>query len=329
MGWHFYFYIFAPCFRAYTHKQMSSRTYFTHIIIVMLALAAFTSCTEYQKVLKTRDNEAWYKKGMEYYERGDYVRASTLLGGVIGAYGGTIRSDTIIRTYAKSLMEIGDYITAAHYFQNYVKTFPSSDNCEECQYLCGMCHYNMSPKVLLDQSDTERAIEAFQAFVNMFPESELVADSELKMQEMKDKLAYKDYLSAKLYFNLGNYMGNNYRSAVIVAQNCLKKYPDTKYREELSFLILEAKFIQAERSIVQRQSERYRDAIDEYYAFINEYPQSRYSKDAVKILEQSNKGLRHAEKLVPPSADDLDYYRNYGRRLDAEAEAVRNREDIE
>ncbi len=302
---------------------------YIQLLLAIVLVVTSSACSEYQRILKQKDNELWYRKGMEYYANGDYTRAANLLGGIVTAYSGTIRSDTIIRTYAKALMQSEDYITAAHYFENYVKTFPSSDNCEECQYLCGICYYNLSPKVLLDQSDTEKAIEEFQMFANLFPDSELLPDVENRMHEMEDKLAYKDYLSAKLYFNLGNYMGNNYRSAVIVAQNTLKKYPDTKYREELSFLILEAKYIQAERSIVQKQSERYRDAIDEYYAFVNEYPQSRYSKDANKILESSQKGLKHAEKVAPPSEDDMDYYRNYGTRIDAAAEAERNKEDIQ
>ncbi len=307
--------------------EMTLTKLIKHISSVALVVLVFASCSEYQMVLKSRDNELWYKKGLEYYENGDFVRASNLFGGVLNSFGGTMRSDTITRLYAKSLMLIGDYFSAAQYFQSYVKTFPSSESCEECQYLCGYCYYMLSPKVELDQADTRKAIEEFQNYLNEYSDTERVDEVYRMMKEMQDKLAYKDYLGAKLYFDLGNYMGNNYKSAVITAQNCLKKYPDTKYREELSFLILESKFIQAERSILQRQSERYRDAIDEYYTFINEYPQSRYNKDAVRILEQSQKGLKHAEKLLPPSQDDLDYYRNFGTRLDAEIEAQRNKED--
>ena len=50
----------------------------------------------------------------------------------------------------------------------------------------------------------------------------------------RDKLVLKEFMSAKLYYNLGNYMGNNYESCVITAQNALKDYPYTAYREALS-----------------------------------------------------------------------------------------------
>ncbi len=282
----------------------------------MLLVVCFSSCSEYQAVLKQHDNNLWYRKGMEYYAKGEYVKAANLLGGVLTAYSGTSRADTITLTYAKSLVEIGDYYTAAHYFQNYVKTYPSSESCEECQYMSGFCYYKLSPKVLLDQADTEQSIYEFQTYLNLYPDGKNISDVERMMKEMEDKLAYKAYLNAKLYFDLGNYRGNNYRSAVIVAQNCLKKYPDTKYREELSFLILEAKYIQAEQSVLYKQSERYRDAIDEYYAFVNEYPSSKYIQKAETMLRKSEKGLKEAEALLPMNQDDLEYYRNYGNNAE-------------
>jgi outer membrane protein assembly factor BamD len=111
------------------------------------------------------------------------------------------------------------------------------------------------------------------------------------MDELRNKLVYKAYLSAKLYFDLGNYMGNNYKAAVITAQNTLKKYPDTEYREELSFLILESKFIQAVNSVPEKMEERARDTIDEYYSFINEFPESKYLKKAERIYQQSQNML--------------------------------------
>ena len=298
---------------------------FKHILLpVAVGITALlsVSCGEYQAVLKSTDNDFIYNKALKYYAAGDYEKATTLFGRVVNSYTGTTRADTIIVLYAKSLSEIGDYYTAAHYFKNYVKTFPSSDNCEECQFLCGYCYYNLSPKYLLDQQDTQTAIDELQTFLNLYPHSSHADEAEQMLKEMQDKIAYKAYMNAKLYFNLGNYLGNNYKSAIIVAQNCLKNYPDTKHREELSFLILESKYIQAENSVLQKQSERYRDTIDEYYSFINEFPNSKYLNKAAKMLASSEHGLRKAEELLPPSADDLDYYRNFGTRAEQELKHI-------
>ncbi len=284
--------------------------YITSLAVVLL----LTSCGEYQAILKSHDNELWYQKGMEYYAAQDYDKAANLLGGVLTSYAGTARYDTLITTYANALFELGDFFSAAHYFSDYVKTFPSSSKCEDCQYKAGLCYYMLSPKVELDQTDTQSAIDELLLYINLYPNAKNVDEAERMVKEMEDKLAYKAYLSAKLYFDLGNYMGNNYNSAVITAQNCLRKYPDTIHREELSFLILQAKYIQADRSVLSKQADRFRETIDEYYSFINDYPVSEYKSDADKILAKSEKGLAEAEKLLPPSSDDMDYYRNYGQR---------------
>jgi len=84
-------------------------------------------------------------------------------------------------------------------------------------------------------------------------------------------------------------MGNNYESAVISAQNALKKFPSTKYREELSMLILDAKYQQAVQSVEEKKIERYRSTIDEYYNYINEFPTGKSRKQADRIFNESKK----------------------------------------
>ena len=122
------------------------------------------------------------------------------------------------------------------------------------------------------------------------------SDKKLEAQQMifdlQDKLVYKDYLSAKLYYNLGNYMGNNYESSVITAQNALKEYPYTHLREDLSILIIRAKYGMAQNSIEEKKQERFRDTIDEYYAFKNEFPDSKYLKEATNIFNASTKEIK-------------------------------------
>ena len=90
-------------------------------------------------------------------------------------------------------------------------------------------------------------------------------------------------------------MGNNYLSCVITAQNALKDYPYTMYREELSILILRAKYEMAVNSVEERKDERYRDTIDEYYAFKNEFPESKYLKEAEKIFKGSSEKVTKEE----------------------------------
>ena len=103
--------------------------------------------------------------------------------------------------------------------------------------------------------------------------------------ELQDKLTLKQLQNAQLYYNLGNYMGNNYESAIIVARNAVKDYPYSKYKEDLELLILKSRYQEAANSIEERKADRFRDVVDEYYSFINNYPDSRNREEADNILK--------------------------------------------
>ncbi len=102
--------------------------------------------------------------------------------------------------------------------------------------------------------------------------------------ELQDKLTLKQLQNAQLYYNLGNYMGNNYESAVIVAKNAIKDYPYSKYKEDLEMLILKARYQEAVNSIEERKAERFREVVDEYYSFINNYPDTDNRQEADNIF---------------------------------------------
>ena len=105
----------------------------------------------------------------------------------------------------------------------------------------------------------------------------------------------KELLSAKLYYNLGSYFGNctdggsNYEACIITAQNALKDYPYTNFREDFALLIMKSKFDLAAQSVDEKKADRYRDAEDECYGFINEYPDSPNKKVAEKYIETCKK----------------------------------------
>jgi outer membrane protein assembly factor BamD len=202
---------------------------------------------------------------------------------------GTERSETILNYLSKSYLGQKDYFTASEYYKTYVKTYPKGKYVVESKYMIGYCYYLDSPDARLDQTATNDAVASLQEFVDVYPESERVPDAMKLLDELNDKIAYKYYLNSKLYFNLGNYLGNNYESAVITAQNALKRFPSTKYREELSIIILDAKYQQAVQSFEEKKMDRYRATIDEYYNYINEYPEGKLRKHADKVFSESKK----------------------------------------
>ena len=152
------------------------------------------------------------------------------------------------------------------------------------------------PDPRLDQSATVGAINAYQNFMDYFPESSLREEAQKKLFILQDNLVMKEYLSAELYYNLGGYFGNinsntesNYESCIITAENALKTYPYTSMREKFSLLIMKSKFELAQNSSEEKRVERYRDAEDECYGFLNEFPESENCKTAEKFIAKCKK----------------------------------------
>ncbi len=259
------------------------------LFILLLIMVFFTSCGEYQRLLKSRDPEEKYQAALRYFNDKQYVKSQTLLDDVTNYYKGTERSEDIIAYLARSYMGQKQYESATSYYEAYVRNYPKGKYATEAYFQIGHCQYLDSPDARLDQGTTKKAIEAFQKFVELYPESPYAEQAYQEMAELYDKLALKELKSAQLYYNLGSYLGNNYLSCEIVAKNALKNYPSNKYQEEFSWLILQAKYQQMINSIEEKKLERARDAQDEYYNFVTEFPNSKHRKDAERMMVQIRK----------------------------------------
>ena len=258
------------------------------LFILLLALV-LTGCGEYQRLLKSTDPEEKYQAALMYFNNKQYVKSQTLLDDVTAYYKGTERSEDILAYLARSYMGQKSYESATQYYQAYVRNYPKGKYATEAYFQIGHCQYLDSPDARLDQEITNKAIEAFTQFVELYPESPYAEQAYKEMSELYDKLALKEYKSAQLYYNLGSYLGNNYLSCEVVCKNALKNYPSNKYQEEFNWLIMQSKYQQMINSFEERKMERARDAQDEYYNFITEYPNSKHRKEADKMLVQIKK----------------------------------------
>lgn len=261
------------------------------IIALLTATLGLISCGEYNKLLKSTDYEYKYEAAKSYFAKGQYNRAATLLNELIAIMKGTDKAEESLYMLGMCYYNEQDYQTAAQTFIQYYQVYPRGTYTELSRFHAGKALFLDTPEPRLDQSSTYKAIEELQMFMEYYPQSAKHQEAQQMIFELQDKLVMKEYLSAKLYYNLGNYMGNNYQSCVITAQNALKDYPYTNLREDLSILILRAKYELAVYSVEERKQERYRETVDEYYAFKNEFPESKYLKEAERIFGKSQAGL--------------------------------------
>lgn len=266
--------------------QNCAMTTMTRKLIVALApVLALASCGEYNKVLKSHDIAYKYEYAKRAFEAKRYTQTYTILTDLVPVLKGSDKAEESLYLLALSYYENKDYINSGSYFKNYYQHYPHGEYAELARFYAGYGYYLDSPDPQLDQTETYRAIEELQGFLDFFPKSDKVAIAQNAIFELQDKLVLKELENAQLYYNLGNYMGNNYESAVITAKNAIKEYPYSKYKEQLEMLVLKARFSEANESVVEKKVERFRAVIDEYYGFINDYPDSRFREEADNIFK--------------------------------------------
>lgn len=257
---------------------------YTYIYMLLSALL-LSSCGEYQRVLKSTDPDYHLEFAKRAFEEKKYTQAATALEPVVTVFKGTEKAEDALYLLALSNYENKDYETSGTWFKTYYNRFPKGKYTELARYFCGYGYYLDSPDPQLDQTGTLLAIQELQSFLDYFPRSDKVSLAQNAIFELQDKLTLKQLENAQLYYNLGTYLGNNYESAIIVARNAIKDYPYSKYKEDLEMLVLKSRYQEAANSIEERKADRFRDVIDEYYSFINNYPDTKNRDEADNILK--------------------------------------------
>ncbi|MBN2349632.1 MAG: outer membrane protein assembly factor BamD [Bacteroidales bacterium] len=253
------------------------------ITSLLIAFVLLASCSGYEKLLKSSDYKLKYDKAFEYYNDEQYVKASTLFDQIANVYQGTRNADSVYFFQAMSYFNQRDYILSGHYFSTFARTYGGSEFVEEAEYKAAYCFYKQSPRPSLDQSNTLKAIQAFQLYLIKYPKSERADECKEIVIELREKLVEKSFTSARLYFDLADY-----KASLVALNNSLNEYPDSKFREDIKFLILKSSFLLAENSIINKQRDRYQDTVDEYYSFVTEFPESKFKKEVDRIYETSN-----------------------------------------
>ena len=276
-----------------------------YIIIAILSGTFFTSCGEYNKVMKSTSYDYRYEAAKSYFGNGQYSKAVFLLEELINILKGTDKAEESLYMLGMAYYNQGDYVTASHHFTTYYNTYPKGIYTELARYHSGKALFLDTPEARLDQSSTYGAIQELQMFMEYFPDSKNKRDAQQMIFDLQDKLVEKDYLSAKLYYDLGTYTGNasytadghingnNYLACITTAQNALKDFPYSSKREDLAILLLRAKYRLGTESVLEKKEARMREAIDEYYAFKNEFPQSKYTTEVEKIFKEASKYVKN------------------------------------
>lgn len=297
--------------------------------VLLVALMILGSCkSRFEKIRLSNDVGKKYQEGIRLYNKKDYSKALILFEALAQKYRGTAEAEDLNYYYAYTLYRLKDYTTARYKFKEFAETYPQSKNAEECRYMGAYCYYLDSPKSSLDQENTRLAIDALQLFINLYPKSDRATQAAQYIQNLRDKLETKAFDNAKLYYDLGEWQIANYKSAVVALKNAQIEFPDTKYAEEMNFLIIKSQYMYAKNSYANRQEDRYNEAIGYYNEFSEAYPNSKYKKEADELKKDSESGIVSAKKLLAEDAALRAKYEALEKKNQKTTDSVITKQDI-
>ncbi len=259
------------------------------LLITLLSLTLLIGCSDFRKLQKSTDWRVKYDAAIKYYERGDrgdHIKASMLFEEILPIIRGMPEAETANFYFAYTHFHQNLFVESAFYFKSFYETYSRSEFALESMYMHAYSLFRDSPVEELDQSSSAEAISAMQQFLNLYPETQYSGEANATINELQRKLESKAYRNALLYKKL-----SKHNSAVVALENFSKDFPDSKFSEESIYLKLESQHIYAKRSISIKQKERYDKTIEIYIYFFENYPDSKFAKDAARINDDCRKWL--------------------------------------
>jgi outer membrane protein assembly factor BamD len=269
------------------------------VVLLVIPFLMLTGCSsQFTKVLKSTDYEYKLKKADEYYNAKKYRYAEQLYQELFPVFKGSDKFEELYYKYAYCSYYQKNYIEAENLFKGFLGVFPNSSRAEEIAYMHALTFYKQSPNVQLDQTNTTKAIGMMQSFINTYPNSSRVKDATEIIAKCRAKLEEKDYLAAKLYYNL-----QMYQAAGIAFTNLLNSYPESTKGEQYMLMAVKSFYEFAKLSIYEKQEERYAKVTAEYFDFADRYPESKLLKEAeeYKNFSQNNIKQIQNEQIKTPA----------------------------
>jgi len=248
------------------------------IIFIIIVFPLLIQCSGFQKTLNKGKPEEQYSLAVKLYEEGKYKRAIQLFEKIIPFYRGKPQMERIQFMYSMANYKEENYLLSGYHFNRFTKNYPRSSKREEAMFLAAHSYYLSTPRSSLDQSETKEAIDAFQRFIDYYPDSPKVKEANQYIRELEKRLEKKDFDIAYQYLHTGKY-----KAAVVAFDNFLSEHLGTKYKEDALFYKAKAAYLLAINSVERKKADRIKNAKKAIDRLLRNYPEGKYNKEAIRI----------------------------------------------
>lgn len=265
-----------------------------HLVLFTVTIALLSACSGYERALKSKDVNYKLTKANEFYDKKKYQQANSIYETLVPVFKSTRNYEPLYYRYAWSFYYMKDYLSASYHFRNFVEAFPNSKDADEVEFMYGLSLYKMSPEPSLDPTNTERAMEALQDYINRHPDSKRVTEANGFIDICRGKLETKEASAAKLYYNIGYY-----KAAGVCYKQVMRNYPESTKSDFYQYMIVKSLYKYAYESVKEKQEERFANTLSAYQDLVDGYPKSSYLRDAEKyytLATNSIKKIRNEHK---------------------------------
>lgn len=263
----------------------------TRYLYILLAAVLISSCSPFQKALKSEDIKFKYEVAEQLYEKGKYEKAIRLFEQIAPSYRGKPQAEKLFYMYAQSYYKTKQYYSAGYQFESFTAGYPRSEKLEEAAFLGAKSYSFLSPVYSLDQVDTYKAIDKLQNFINAYPNSQYLPEANQIARELREKLEKKAFEIAKQYNTI-----MDYKAAVKSLDNFLVDFPGTPYKEDALYYKYDSSYKLAINSVPARMEERLQQAKTNYAALMKFNSDTKYKKQADEMLASIETELQKFSK---------------------------------
>jgi outer membrane protein assembly factor BamD len=235
-------------------------------IYILLMALVFSSCSEFQKALKSEDIATKFDIGTKLFEDGKYNKANRLFAQIVPSYRGKPQAEKLMYMYAMSYYNMGDYHLSGYQLERFENTYPKSEKAEEALFLSAKSYYMLSPVYSKEQK--------------------YMTEANNLVKELEFKLEKKAFEIAKQYNTTAYYESSDYEAAIKAFDNFLLEYPGTSFREQAMFYRLESAHKLAVNSVAYKKEERLNIALGYFNAFKRYYADSEFIEEAERMNQE-------------------------------------------
>ena len=257
------------------------------IVLLLVVLVFLASCSEYQKALKSEDPAVKLEMATKMYEAKKYNKAIRVFEQIASVYRGKPESENLYFMFSQSYFKSEQYYLAGYQFESFVSSFPKSDKAQEASFLGAKSYSMLSPVYSLDQTDTTKAIEKLQAFIDSYPNSIYLAEANVIMKNLNEKLERKVFENAKGYNTI-----SDYKAALVALDNFIADFPGTPFKEEALFYKYDSAYQLGINSVPAKMEERLNVAKVAYANLIKFKADTKYKKQADEMYARIEKDLQ-------------------------------------